>query len=71
MAAREYAIWKRHKGREWIDRRWVHTFEDIDVRVMVRAEGYAMVRRHGCMPFAVSENELRPAPDPEAKGVTC
>lgn len=30
-----------------------------DVRVMVRAEGYAMVRHTGCMPFVVSEKELR------------
>lgn len=28
------------------------------VRVMARAEGYAMVRRKGCLPFVVKEKEL-------------
>jgi hypothetical protein len=32
------------------------------VRVMVRAEGYAMVRLKGCAPFVVPEKELRPIP---------
>ncbi len=31
------------------------------VRVMARAEGYALVRTHGCVPFAVSEKDLSPA----------
>lgn len=26
---------------------------------MVKAEGYAMVRRKGCVPFVVRESELR------------
>ena len=32
-----------------------------EVRVMARAEGYALVRTHGCVPFAVSEKDLSPA----------
>ena len=35
-----------------------HWREAGEVRVMARAEGYAMVRRKGCMPFAVSEKDL-------------
>jgi hypothetical protein len=35
--------------------------ERREVRVMVRAEGYAMVRRKGCMPYVVPEKELQPA----------
>lgn len=31
-----------------------------EVRVMARAEGFALVRRKGCLPFAVWEKELRP-----------
>lgn len=34
--------------------------ERILVRVMVHAEGYAMVRRKGCMPFVCSESDLTP-----------
>ncbi len=30
------------------------------VTVMARADGYAMVRRKGCLPFAVRERELKP-----------
>jgi hypothetical protein len=33
------------------------------VRVMARAEGYAMVRRPSCAPFIVSEKELAPLQD--------
>ena len=29
-----------------------------EVRVMARAEGYAMVRKKGAVPFVVSEKEL-------------
>lgn len=32
--------------------------EPAEVRVMARAEGYAMVRRKGAAPFVVSEKQL-------------
>lgn len=32
---------------------------DVTVKVMARADGYAMVRRKGCAPFAVKEKYLR------------
>ena len=31
----------------------------IAVYVMARSEGYAMIRRKGCIPFVVSEKELK------------
>mgnify|MGYP000535323914 CR=1 FL=1 len=38
------------------------------VRVMARAEGYAMVRFKGCMPFVVSEKELAPTDQQQGAG---
>lgn len=35
--------------------------ERWDVRVMAVAEGYAMVRRKGCMPFVATFRELEQA----------
>lgn len=36
--------------------------ETFEVRVMARAEGYAMVRRKGFMPFVCCEAQLSPSP---------
>ena len=36
-------------------------------RVMARAEGYAMARNPGCMPFVVSEKKLTAPTAPEAR----
>jgi hypothetical protein len=33
-----------------------------EVRVMARAERYAMVRFKGCMPFVVHDSQLKPIP---------
>ena len=35
--------------------------EVLRVRIMARAEGWALVRRNGCVPFAVEERLLSPA----------
>lgn len=40
--------------------KFVHYTEPQVVRVLVRAEGYAMVRQKGCMTHAVPEKELTP-----------
>lgn len=40
------------------DGKFVSRIAQEAVRVMARAEGYAMVRRKGCAPFVVSEKEL-------------
>jgi hypothetical protein len=37
---------------------WANRISDMEVRVMARAEGYAMVRLPRCMPFVVSEKSL-------------
>jgi hypothetical protein len=58
-------------GDRWCDAR-------TEVRVMAVAEGWAMVRRRGCMPFAVFIRDMlaldewqpvsrKPRPTPEAK----
>lgn len=39
----------------------------IEVRVMARAEGYAMVRRPNAVPFIVKEAELREPPTESAE----
>ena len=37
---------------------WVDEVSKVEVRVMVIAEGYAMVRRKGAMPFVCSVKDL-------------
>lgn len=39
----------------------------FEVRVMAIAEGYAMIRHKGCMPFVVSEKELSQPEKPNGK----
>lgn len=45
----------------------IHQFgasdESFMVTVMAVADGYAMVRRKGCMPFVCREKELTPLPE--------
>ena len=53
----EWAVYSRKmsvpKGGQWESQ----VVTSI-IRVMSRAEGYAMVRRKGCIPFVVRESEL-------------
>lgn len=42
----------------------MHWKDAGEVRIMAVAEGYAMVRRKGCMPFAVSLKDLDPTKEP-------
>jgi hypothetical protein len=58
--SREFAVYLR-VDTVVVNGKWVNETTPIDVRVMARAEGYAMVRRKGCLPFAVSEKQLRPS----------
>jgi hypothetical protein len=44
----EKALWVRRNG------------ERVPVKVMVRCEGWAMVRRRNAMPFACQEKDLEP-----------
>lgn len=59
--AKEYAI---HSAQVHavVNGRWVVDTDKRKVRVMARAEGYAMVRRNGCGPYVVCEKELSPPP---------
>jgi hypothetical protein len=45
-----------------VNGRFQSKYRPEQVRVMVRAEGYAMVRLKGCSPFVVPEKELHPIP---------
>lgn len=35
--------------------------DDIKVEVMTKVQGYAMVRRPGCVPFVAEQKRLKPA----------
>lgn len=37
----------------------VAEIEELEVRLMAQADGYAMVRRKGCAPFVVMVKQLR------------
>ena len=41
------------------DSEWVYKTEEREVRVMAIAEGYAMVRRKGAIPYVCKLKELR------------
>lgn len=47
----DFAILSRPSGHPGVA-------EAFEVRVIARGEGYAIVRRKGCMPFIVDEREL-------------
>lgn len=42
------------------DGKFKENINQIDVEVMARAKGYAMVRRKGCAPFVASVRDLLP-----------
>lgn len=58
MAKKEFAIYLRTSRVRQDDGKWKDVVGEHRVRVMARAEGYAMVRNPNCMPFVVSEKEL-------------
>jgi hypothetical protein len=53
MPKREYAMLQQFAGGRTIR---------SEVRVMARAEGWALVRHKACLPFVVRERELEPSP---------
>ena len=57
MSKRIFAQYAR-KEYDMVLRKW-YLCKPERVRVMVIAEGYAMVRHSGCMPFIVQEKELQ------------
>lgn len=54
------AIYTRTFPKAFVQGKWTHETVESEVRVMAEAEGYAMVRHKGCVPFAVRLKELRP-----------
>jgi len=57
---REFAIHVRKRADKLVRGKWTYYEERREVRVLARAEGYAMVRIKGCATFAVPEKELQP-----------
>lgn len=55
--SREFAIYHRPVSH-LVNGKFVRSTEDQRVRVLARAEGYALVRNPGAMPFVVSERDL-------------
>jgi hypothetical protein len=47
--------------------KWTHITSTRVVRLMAQAEGYAMVRNQGCMPFCVSVKKLTKYVPPQSK----
>ena len=58
---RERAIHVVRKPASLRAGKWEYGIEERDVFVMARVDGYAMVRRPGCLPYVAPEEELRPA----------
>ena len=63
----EFAVYKSC-GLDIVYGKVVQVDRAVRVRVMARAEGYAMVRLPRAMPFVVSESELSPEPAAAAVG---
>ena len=51
-------IWVNKMPKKYEKGEWKYDIEKIEVIVMTIIEGYAMVRRKGCMPFVVLANKL-------------
>ena len=56
---REFAILERKFPEALVAGKWTYRTQVDRVRVMARAEGYAMVRFPGAMPFVAPEKDLR------------
>lgn len=57
------AIWRKYKPRLG-DRSkgepfWVKEYEEIEVRILATAEGYALARQKGCGAIAIPLKDLR------------
>lgn len=62
MTKREFAYLARTFPVALVSGKWTYRTQVDTVRVMSRAEGYAMVRLKGAMPFVVSEKALYASP---------
>jgi hypothetical protein len=55
---RVFMIYTREMAKSFKDGKWTYETLISEVRVMAIAEGYAMVRAKGGMPFVVNEKNL-------------
>jgi FPC/CPF motif-containing protein YcgG len=39
-------------------KKWTYSFDEHEVIVMAVVDGYAMIKRPGCMPFVVNAKDL-------------
>lgn len=58
MAKTKLAILTRKESSNFINYKWEYKINKFEVRVMATVDGYAMVRRKGCMPFVCNIKEL-------------
>ncbi len=65
---RVLAVLKREMPQGLVNGKWTYKTMISTVRVMARAEGYAMVRNPGARPFVVRENELHPITAGDSNG---
>ena len=53
------AIYLLRAPSSFHDGKWYYKTEEIEVRIMAMAEGWAIVRRKGSMPFVCKITDLR------------
>ena len=59
MKAKDKAIWLCTRPTAFNGSKWSHETTEIEVRIMAIVDGYAMIRRKGCIPFVCSVKELK------------
>ncbi len=70
MSKKEYRVLTETRPDKFTKGKWTYINSTRVVRLMAQAEGYAMVRNQGCMPFCVSVKNLTeyvPATQPQGK----
>lgn len=55
---KEQVILRRKEPVSFNGKKWTYQETEFEVIVMAVADGFAMVRRPGCMPFVVDEKQL-------------
>lgn len=55
---KDKAIYTKQEPDKLTRNGWVYKTAQFEVRIMAVAEGYAMVRRKGAMPFICQEKDL-------------
>lgn len=58
MAKKKKMILKRTVPDKLVAGKWINRIEEFEVIVLSIVDGYAMVRRPGCMPFVEQAKDL-------------